>query len=172
MSQWIYSYGKGNRERYTLGEVGSKTLVCIGINPSTATPEKLDNTLTRVRSRALDAGYDSWIMLNVYPQRATDPNKLHKNIHLDSHRKNVEEIEKILKTGNYDIWAAWGTLIEKRRYLLRCLRDIVDVTNSNIKWYSVGDKSKAGHPHHPLYLKKELLFDPFYINNYLRDIIL
>ena len=167
---WLYTYGKDNRERYTLGETGAKTLVCIGINPSTATPEKLDNTLTVVKSRALSYGYDSWIMLNVYPQRATDPNKLHKNIHLDSHRKNLEEIEKLFSRGTYDIWAAWGTLIKKRKYLVRCLKDIVITIGDNAPWYSVGAKSKNGHPHHPLYLKKDLGFDEFDISSYLESL--
>ncbi|MFR6424354.1 MAG: DUF1643 domain-containing protein, partial [Oscillospiraceae bacterium] len=46
-------------------------LICIGINPSTAQPGDLDNTLKSVERIALGNGYDSFTMFNVYPQRAT-----------------------------------------------------------------------------------------------------
>ena len=60
--------------RYVLGRVGRRPLVCIGINPSTAQPGALDPTLKSVERLANANGFDSWIMFNVYPQRATNPN--------------------------------------------------------------------------------------------------
>ena len=62
--------------RYVLGRVGRHPLVCIGINPSTAQPGALDPTLKSVERLANANGFDSWIMFNVYPQRATDPNDM------------------------------------------------------------------------------------------------
>ena len=41
----IYSNTSNNKARFLLGEKGSKSLICIGINPSTAEPNNLDNTL-------------------------------------------------------------------------------------------------------------------------------
>ena len=29
------------------------------------------------------------------------------------------------------------------------------------RWYTAGPRSRAGHPHHPLYLKKDSLLEPF-----------
>ena len=58
--------------------VGRHPLVCIGINPSTAQPGALDPTLKSVERLANANGFDSWIMFNVYPQRATDPNDMDK----------------------------------------------------------------------------------------------
>lgn len=55
---------------------GENPLVCFGINPSTAVPNALDPTLKRVRRFAAENGYDSWTMLNVYPQIATNPKTL------------------------------------------------------------------------------------------------
>ncbi|MGL1891134.1 MAG: DUF1643 domain-containing protein [Spirochaetaceae bacterium] len=165
---WIYKNSLDNRQRYVLGEEGSKILVCIGINPSTAEPNNLDNTLIRVKNRALSLGYDSWIMINVYPQRATNPDKLHKNLHLDIHKKNILEISETLKGRNFDVWAAWGTLLTKRKYLKRCLSDIVDVLGDGFDWFTIGKRSVDGHPHHPLYLTNGLPLDSFSISSYIK----
>ena len=75
-NSWIYFNTLDNKARFVLGKKGKKTLLCIGTNPSTATPSKLDNTLKTVKRFSKDLEYDSWIMLNIYPQRATNPNNL------------------------------------------------------------------------------------------------
>lgn len=170
MNSWIYSQGKRNRERYLLGESGNKTLLCIGINPSTAEPNKLDNTLNRVKNRTISLGYDSWIMINIYPQRATDPNDLHKQMNRRIHKENLKNIRELFKNNSYDIWAAWGTLINKRSYLHHCLKDIVKLIGQDNRWITIGKKSKNGHPHHPLYLKNNLPVDDFDIYSYLKYI--
>ncbi|HMW07137.1 MAG TPA: DUF1643 domain-containing protein [Leptospiraceae bacterium] len=171
-SNWIYSNTQGNKARFLLGEKGNKTLVCIGINPSIAEPEKLDNTLKVVKRFSKDLGYDSWLMLNVYPQRATNPNELDFEINMDYHRENLFQINKILKHGNYDIWAAWGTIIKKRKYLVSCLKDIYMITRKySLKWNKIGRLSKEGHPHHPLYLNRNLKLEQFDIDNYLNRLV-
>lgn len=167
--KWIYSKTNDNKARFILGEKGDKTLICIGINPSTAKPDELDNTLKTVKRFSFDLGYDSWLMLNVYPQRYTNPNKLDKEINRGYHFENLKQIKSLLNSGNFDIWAAWGTIIKKRKYLLSCLNDIVSITMKySINWYTIGKKSKDGHPHHPLYLNKKLKLDSFNINEYLK----
>ncbi|MCI9618979.1 MAG: DUF1643 domain-containing protein [Dorea sp.] len=60
-------------------------------------------------------------MLNVYPQRATDPKHLHITLDQSLHQKNLEVIDKVLKKGDLKLWAAWGTLIGVRPYLCNCL---------------------------------------------------
>ena len=71
------------------------------------------------------------------------------------------------------IWAAWGTIIEKRPYLKYCVMDMVRCgQNFKARWYTSGARSKAkGHPHHPLYLKKDSSVELFCnILEYLEDI--
>ena len=47
-------------------------------------------------------------------------------------------------------------VIEKRAYLPRCVRDMVLLGEDfSARWYTAGPRSRAGHPHHPLYLKKD-----------------
>ena len=38
------------------------------------------------------------------------------------------------------------------------------------KWYSAGARSKKGHPHHPLYLKKDSGLDAFDVTDYLNKL--
>ena len=77
-ARWLYVPPYYTEYRYILGTRGENPLICIGINPSTAQPGDLDNTLKSVERIALGNGYDSFTMFNVYPQRATDPNAMDK----------------------------------------------------------------------------------------------
>ena len=76
VSQWLYVPNFYSEYRYILGTRGERPLICIGINPSTAAPDNLDNTLKSVERVALHIGYDSFMMFNVYAQRATDPDDM------------------------------------------------------------------------------------------------
>ena len=114
---WIYHTDNNNSIRYTLGLTGSNPIICFGINPSTASPEKLDNTIRSVERLAFGNGFDSWIMLNLYPIRETNPDKLPINIDRELHQNNLFHIEKIVSSRPLKIWAAWGTLIMKQKYM-------------------------------------------------------
>jgi hypothetical protein len=55
-----------------------------------------------------------------------------------------------------------------RPYLKDCLREMVDISYKHgARWYSSGAISKKGHPHHPLYLKKDSGLDEFDMEGYL-----
>lgn len=166
-SKWIYKTDNDNLYRYSLGNCKKNPLICIGVNPSTASPEKLDPTIQSVSRIAQNNGYDGWIMLNLYPQRSTDPNGLDLNCNNDIHSTNIQMISNILE--NYDIsdiWAAWGTLITKRDYLKQCLDDLYSITK-DYNWVTFGKKSKNGHPHHPLYLNTNASKESFNLSNYI-----
>lgn len=170
---WIYETNADNSARFVLGEKGSNPLVCIGVNPSTATPEKLDPTLQRVKAWSQRLGYDGWIMLNLYPQRATNPNDLHEKCDDDYAVMNNEKITNCLwNFRKITLWAAWGTLIEKREYLAILLKHInndfnIYIGNQKRNWITIGKRSNAGHPHHPLYLRNNAEVAEFDIKEYL-----
>lgn len=171
VSRWLYVPNFYSEYRYILGTRGEKPLICIGINPSTAAPDDLDNTLKSVERVALHNGYDSFIMFNVYAQRATNPDDMEPACNPALHRENMEAFDYALsleRAGAPAVWAAWGTIIEKRDYLPACVRDMVRIgTARNAVWYSAGKRSKKGHPHHPLYLRKDSVLEPFDVAGYL-----
>jgi hypothetical protein len=156
--------------RYILGTRGTKPLICIGINPSTAAPDDLDNTLKSVERIALHNGYDSFIMFNVYAQRATDPDDMERECNAMLHEENMKAFEYVLRLSEEPpaVWAAWGNIIEKRRYLPDCVRSMIALGEKyGARWYSCGKISRKGHPHHPLYLKKDSPLDDFDVDAYL-----
>ncbi len=170
INTWLYAPNFYSEYRYILGTRGKNPLICIGINPSTAQPGDLDNTLKSVERIALGNGFDSFIMFNVYAQRATDPDSMEKQFNWALHRENLEAFRYVLSISDAPaVWAAWGTIIEKRDYLPYCVRDMVAAgQHYGARWYCAGKCSKKGHPHHPLYLRKDELLRPFDIENYLQ----
>ena len=62
IEKWLYAPNFYSEYRYILGTRGSNPLICIGINPSTAKPDDLDNTLKSVQRIALGNGFDSFII--------------------------------------------------------------------------------------------------------------
>ena len=167
---WIYETDSDNFCRYSLGYCCKTPLLCVGVNPSTATPEKLDPTIRSVARIAHINNYDGWIMINLYPQRATKPNDMDSIINDSICKQNLFVINSILnKYEITEIWAAWGTLITKRPYLKKCLSDIYSIT-SNYKWITFGPSSKAGHPHHPLYLSSNARKKVFDLASYISQL--
>ena len=57
VSRWLYVPKVYSEYRYILGTRGKKPLICMGINPSTAIPDRLDNTLKSVERIALANGF-------------------------------------------------------------------------------------------------------------------
>lgn len=172
-TKWIYVPDFYTGYRYILGTVGNNPLVTIGINPSTAEPEKMDNTMKSVERIAMGNGFDSFIMFNVYAQRATDPNQMNKEINPMLHKENMQAFQWILENSGKKpiIWAAWGTNIERRKYLKECLRAMINISNRyNAVWCKVGKCSVKGHPHHPLYLKKDSKIEAFDVKTYLTSL--
>lgn len=171
-NKWLYIPDFYSEYRYILGTTGQKPLITIGINPSTAEPDNLDNTLKSVERIALANGYDSFVMFNVYAQRATRPDDMDPELNEVLHQENMLAFRWVLEHSgpSPSIWAAWGAIIEKRPYLIDCVRDMVSIGNEyNADWFKAGKVSVKGHPHHPLYLKKDSTLERFDMQAYLNN---
>lgn len=165
--QWLYETTDDNAARFILGTAGINPLVCFGINPSTAEPNNLDPTVNIVSRLAQSNGYDSFVMLNVYPQRATNPDHLHAECDAWLTSENKRHIAALIQGRHLTLWAAWGALIDKREYLTALVQGIIAMPElQGCQWVSRGKLTKDGHPHHPLYVKKSALFEPYDMSRY------
>lgn len=174
VTQWLYVPPFYADYRYILGTKGENPLICIGVNPSTAAPNQLDNTLKSVDRIARGNGFDSFIMFNVYAQRATKPDDMEPHCNEWMHRENMTAFAHVLSLNRHaspSVWAAWGTIIEMRDYLQDCVRDMLAIgAQYGATWYTAGTRSRKGHPHHPLYLRADAGLDPFDVNAYLSQL--
>ena len=169
VGQWLYVPNTYADYRYLLGTRGERPLICVGVNPSTAAPDHLDNTLKSVERIALGNGYDSFLMFNVYAQRATRPKDMERVCNPALHRENLRAFAYALSLSPQSaVWAAWGAIITLRDYLPGCVRDLAEVSaRYGAQWYTAGARSKrGGHPHHPLYLRKDSRLEHFDVDAY------
>ena len=170
--RWLYVPDFYTEYRYILGTRGINPLICIGVNPSTAAPDDLDNTLKSVQRIAAGNGFDSFLMFNVYAQRATRPQDMERERNEALHRENMAAFEYILglSSGAPAVWAAWGNIIEQRSYLKDCVLDMIEIGERyGARWYTAGKRSARGHPHHPLYLRSDSVLDPFDAGRYCTE---
>ena len=139
---------KDTQCRYMLGKKGKNTLICIGANPSVASGSECDTTMNNLCSILQNNGYDGFVMLNLYPLIATNPNDL-ASFDEKIHKSNLEKIKAILaEYKNSDILLCYGVVLKKRKYLQKCLDDILSLCNRrNIKCLDA--ITKDGYPPHP-----------------------
>ena len=169
IQKWLYAPNFYSEYRYLLGTRGKNPLICVGINPSTAAPDALDPTLQSAQRIALANGYDSFLMFNVYAQRATRPDDMEPHLNPALHAENRKAFRYLLSLSEHPaVWAAWGNIILKRDYLMDCMRDFAaDGQAVGARWYIAGPLLKSGQPHHPLYLKSDTKLLDFDIEAYL-----
>ena len=172
-STWLYIPDFYTEYRYVLGTRGRQPVICIGINPSTAEPDNLDPTLKSVARISAANRFDSWLMFNVYAQRATRPDDMDLFCNKRLHQENLTAFRELLSIASACgcspvIWAAWGAIIEKRSWLMDCVRDLNDLAEQvHADWVCAGKCSVKGHTQHQLYLKKDEAFHEFDIRRYL-----
>lgn len=170
-SEWLYQNNTADTVRYVLGEKSQNMVACIGINPSTATPNELDNTLKSVKRISQFNSFDGWVMYNVYPQRATDPAHLHTEMDSEIQQKNIEILsQSIQELGIDTIWLAYGDIIETRNYLPYCIVSLyLHLKPLNLSWKIIVSPTKKGHPRHPLYKPTESAFIDFDMDKYVNE---
>ncbi len=164
VDDWLYVPSRYDEYRYILGTRGKKPIICVGINPSTAAPNALDPTLKSAQRIASANGYDSFLMFNVYAQRATRPDDMERERNEWLHAENMKAFRYLLSQAGETpaVWAAWGAIIEKRGYLADCVREMATIAHEvGARWYHAGPLSVKGHPHHPLYLKSDTPLETF-----------
>ena len=167
-----YITNDDNSVRYVLGKYATRPLIVFGINPSVATAEKNDNTIGIVEHIAKIRNCDGYLMLNLYPLRATKikndfPVVCDENIC----KLNYQYISERITKGS-EIVAAWGTHISDRTYFTSALKEInAIVKQRGAKWVCL-NRTKYGHPHHPTRLSYDkMTFEAFDMDEYLENLL-
>ena len=159
----IYTSAKRDTWRFTLGKKGTKPLFIIGLNPSTATRDKSDTTVTKVERVAARNGYEGFVMLNLYPIRATDFRRLPSTVNRAAFDANLDQIDQVVRnTRKPTVWAAWGDDVTYHAYFLDARNELVRrLAEYGVRWIRFGNLTAAGHPRHPSRLNYAWSFKPF-----------
>ena len=166
----IYSSAKNDSWRYTLGKSGSRQLLVVGLNPSTATRERSDTTVAKVERVAQLHGFDGFVMLNLYPVRATDFNELPFAVDRRAYAENLRRIDALVASNPAStVWAAWGESVRARSYFIAAARDLLSrLKEKGTNCQHFGTLTLSGHPRHPSRLNYEWSFEILDVVNYLR----
>ena len=123
-----------------------KTILFIGLNPSTADEKIDDPTIRRCINYAQNWGYGSLLMVNLFAYRATLPSEL-KNVKNPIGNDNDLHILELSKKADLAV-AAWGN----EGFLLNRDKEVKKLI-PNLMCLKI---NKSGQPAHPLYQKKDL----------------
>ncbi len=143
------TFSSCRRYRYSLErrwDKGLPTVMFIGLNPSTADETVDDPTIRRCIGFAINWGYGSLIMTNLFGLRSTDPRGL-LNVKDPIGRCNDMWLDRAYSTSDLVVaaWGAKGHLFERDLQVSKRLEDL----------HCLGT-TKGGHPKHPLYLRSDI----------------
>lgn len=121
------------------------------LNPSTATHEVLDPTVTRCKKRAMALGYGGFEVVNIFALRSTDPKQLYK-VTDPVGPDNLNAIADAVRQCAIAI-CAWGT---HGKFM-----NMSNLIQTRINQFFPGKAhylklNSDGTPAHPLYLPYEL----------------
>lgn len=159
----IYHSDRNDAWRYTLGKAGRRPLLTVGLNPSTATQEKADPTVARVQRVAELHGFDGFVMLNLYPVRATDYRTLPARVNAEAFERNLQVIEELVASHQAPtIWAAWGQPVVHHGYFLKARDQLFErLERHRPQWVRFGELTSTGHPRHASRLDYGWRFAPY-----------
>jgi len=166
------NFSKDKKFRYCLtrdwsGLFPVKTVMFIGLNPSTADDKIDDPTIRRCIGFASSWGYNKLIMTNLFAWRETDSKKLYlrwKNLgDITSSENYYEYLDWVIgrENNNYilqgqkeasRIIAAWGS--EGKKYSRR-VKEVITLLRED-KIFCLGNTCR-----HPLYTRKDIQLMPF-----------
>lgn len=159
----IYASAKRDAWRFALGKKGTKPLFIIGLNPSTATRDRSDTTVAKVERVAAKHGYEGFVMLNLYPIRATDFRTLPSTVDRAAFTANMDQIDQVVcNVRNPTVWAAWGDNVTHHAYFLAARDELATrLAAYNARWMRLGSLTAGGHPRHPSRLSYAWNFESF-----------
>lgn len=118
----------------------------IGLNPSTADENQLDPTLRRIASFTRKFGANSFVMLNLFAFRATDPRDMKMEDDPVGDLNDMAICGECQKASKIVLaWGTHGNHLGRDSAVIDLIREFKDKT-------FVLRKTSKGFPAHPLYL--------------------
>ena len=143
---------KDKHKRFLLGQHGSKELLAIGLNPSTANENRLDPTSKNIKTIAKNHFYDGWWLINLYAIRSPKPELLPLKANVKMAKENLNFIKNMLNDKSYnisDVLLCWGNNIEYHYYLREYAIELLtylDEINMNCLCIGLTAKENPFHP--------------------------
>ena len=139
--------------RFALGHVAGASaqtppFISICMNPSVADQTQSDKTVNRLVRASMDNNHHGWIMLNLYPERATNASNL-SPYDPELSKANCAVIEhQLRKFGASEVLGAWGDL--KHPTLLRAKVDVLATLDRlGVMLFTFDGLTARGNPRHP-----------------------
>ena len=171
-SAWA-TFSPDEKYRYALARIwdahGALLVACC-LNPSTATHEETDPTLSKWIHYARRDHYGGILLVNIAAWRATDPRELLRLVRVGLDPVGSHNQEVIRRALDRPLLgkavAGWGAPKWK------AIRPMIDRARSNGSsraWHCLG-VTQDGHPRHPLYLKNDAAIRPWTVEECLRSL--
>jgi hypothetical protein len=148
------------RYRYVLWRAWgqeNKTILWIGMNPSTADALHNDPTCTRELNFSIAWGFEKYLKANVLDWRATFPKDIPTDPKMAASATGREKLLAMAIKADMVI-AAWGKLPAKLNEESHKVAKLL--AENNVSLFCLGT-NKDGSPKHPLYLRKDLTPQPW-----------
>jgi hypothetical protein len=132
-------------------------ILWIGMNPSTATGEANDPTVTREINFSKEWGFKRYVKCNILDYRATHPTDLVKPFVVPRSDKNLETIRRLADAAE-QIIVCYGVM--HRPLQPYAFETVKALEADGHRLFCMGT-TLSGHPRHPLYLKADTKPEPF-----------
>lgn len=148
-------FSSDKKYRYALWRIWDKEkplVMIIGLNPSKATADANDNTITKVIKVARNNGYGGLYMMNLFAYITQYPDELKKCSNpLGDNDGWLEKIAPVCK----DVVFAWGNFKQAKGRA----PDVIKMFPRPLSFV----QNKNGSPKHPLFCKDDTILIPFKI---------
>lgn len=135
------------------------SLLWIGLNPSTADENTLDPTLRKIRFYTARAGFNIFVVCNLFAFRSTDPMVMRKNPSPIGPHNDSTIVEELKRCENRAVvcWGKSGRHQDRDRSVLELLHEHgIDILCLGV--------NLDGSPKHPLYLRSDAPLIPYTCN--------
>lgn len=138
----------------------------IGANPSTADLEMNDQTVKKIIkfTQKISDGA-GWLLMNVYPHRATNPNDLPSEIDFELEMLNLKVFMDCITFYKVSkVVLCWGNLVLDFPVLAACKERLLAKLPVD-NYYHLGELTKRGEPKHPSRLGYDTPLNKLVVNN-------